>query len=816
MSYGKYRRAALLLATASSVLFSSQAFAAVEADAASASDNSLEELVVTARRREENLQTVPVAATAITGEMLARKNVSTVQELVLTTPSLTTTSVSGSSHVNFSLRGRSAENSTIGNVQPVEVYFAEVPQMAASLAQFYDLASVQVLRGPQGTLFGRASNAGAVLFSPTRPGDAFEGYVSMQVGNLENRELEAAVTVPVIDGLLAVRVAGNIVRREGYTHVLNYDNYDLDDRHSNAFRISAAFTPTSWFRNDLVYDVVDIDQHGPSSTIVAARPGGRVSTVFARSNPTFLTYLAQNPDLAAIPGFAGGFQNYLTTTAATLGPRALYVSQPRDQLIFQHYTQLLSNTAKADFGWATVKYVFGYQHERRAAPFPAFTPFGVLVSYSPPLSPEQVVFKRHQYSNELQLLGTTFDGRLDWIVGGYHQQFDDDLAGNSQSANGFSILVTTATRNPSIQERKTEALFGQATFRLNDRLSVTGGFRRSWDENEITQYSFVSPTNLRGQRTGPAVCRGTTIPASFEAPQCLISTQTIKSSGDNYTLSADYKLTPEIFTYITATKGYRPGGINATSTVPQVREYGTEKIKQYEVGLKAEHTFGDVPTRFNIAAYQQDLTNSLVGLQVFSPIRLSPEAATLNAPKAKVRGVEAELNVIFNEVFRIAAFADYTDAKYTEFSLPIFVADPTGPGGVRQSGSTDVSANPFPNTPKYHFGATGTFTIPTPERVGQVDVSVTYYHQSRFTFSPDIVNEPDAIGPAYDLVNAQVQWRNVFQRPVDLTFFVKNVFGEYYLRGGQGIQSTVGITTAIPSEPRTFGLRLRYRLGAGT
>jgi len=804
---------ALMLAGAASAALGGEAQAQAADETRGA---AIEEVVVTARRREESLQTVPVAVTAVSGETLAQKNVDTVQDLVLVTPSLTTTGVFSNTHVNFSLRGRSAENNTFGNVQPVEVYFADVAQMAAPLAQFYDIDSVQVLRGPQGTLFGRASNGGAILFAPKKPGDVLEGFVTAQVGNYNDRELEAAISIPIIADKLSIRLSGNLIRRDGYTKILNQGNFDLDDRHSDAFRVSVSAQPTSWLSNDLVYDYVDVDQHTGSVFLLAARPGRAASSLFNPAFPGFVNFLAQNPDLAAIPGVSGGLQTYLPTVQA-IGHRKLYLDTPASTLIFQNTVNVWSNTTRFDLGWATLKNILGYQRERRAGGYNADgAPFPILGGYNPGVLPNGLILKRHQWSNEVQLLGSAWNDRVQWLVGGYYQDLEDEIPGNTYFGAAFTITGAGATWAPTQFDKKSRAIFTQETLKITDRLSVTGGYRRTWDENDFRQFSIRTPLSLRGQASGPAFCQAPTIPANFNTPQCLALASTIKSNGDNWTLSADYKWTDEVFTYATATHGYRAGGINTTSTIPALRPFGTEKITQYEVGLKTQLRLGDMPTRFNVAAYQQDLKNAQVGFLVFNPARNSPEGITLNAPKATVRGVEIEAEVVFNEYFRLSGFYDYTDAKYDEFGLPNLVVDPTAPGGVRVTSFTDVSNNPFPNTPKSHMGATAQVFLPVPDDLGQLSASLTYYRQSKFTFATDTVNEPEAVAPAYSLWNAQVQWRSAFGRPIDVTAFVKNLGNEYYLRGGIGLQTQIGITQVTPGEPRTYGVQVRYRFGAGT
>ncbi|WP_337185270.1 TonB-dependent receptor [Phenylobacterium sp.] len=806
----------MLLAAPAALLFTHPVHAGAAAVDDAPGAASLEELVVTARRRAESLQTTPVAVTAMTAQTLQDKAVANILELSVATPSLTTTSVFSTTHVNFSMRGRAAENNQFGNSQVVEVYFSDVPQMAAPLAQFYDIGSVQILRGPQGTLFGRASNGGAILFAPQTPGHELEGFVQAKAGNLNNYELEAGVSIPIIQDKLAIRLSGNMIRRDGYTKVLNLDNLDLDDKHSNAYRIAISARPWEGVSNDFVYDHIDIDQNLGSTFMIAARPTSTASALMNPSFPGFVNFLAQNPDLAAIPGVAGGLQSYVGTLSA-LGARRLYLDQPADQLIFQNTVDVYSNTTTFDLGPVQVKNIIGYQRERRAQGYAADgVPLPVLGGYiALDLKPNGLALKRHMWTEELQVSGKLFDGRLDWLVGGFYQDLADEVPGNTLMGAAVTVTGTAASYVPNSFDRTAKALFTHNSFMVTDRLRVSAGFRRTWDKTVGVQSRIFVPLSLRGQQNGPSVCLGTNIPADFDRAECQGPPITLKSVGNNWTLGADYKVNDSIFTYVSASRGFRPGGLNTTATIPALLDFGTEKIQQYEAGLKLEHRFDEVATRLNVAVYQQDITDAQVGYIVFNPARRTTEGVNLNAPKTKVRGVEIEGEIVFNRYFRISAFADYIDAKYKEFGIPVFVVDPAEPGGVRIDSVTDVSSNPLPNVPEYHLGATVRIGLPIPEDLGEMGITATYFRQASIVFGSDYRNELEGRAGGYDLINAQFEWKNMFGRSIDGALFVKNLTDNTYIKGGVALQQQLGLTQAIFGEPRTYGVSLRYRFGAG-
>ena len=157
------------------------------------------------------------------------------------------------------------------NFTSVATYFAEVPTEVAGAGTFYDLANVQVLKGPQGTLFGRNTTGGAVLFEPARPDFEFAGYVKATLGNYDTREGEAVLNLPIIDDRLAIRLAGNIARRDGYTQSVR-TGQKLDGRHYEAWRVSVLARPFDGLENLLILDGRRKDQSGTSAVLRQVNP----------------------------------------------------------------------------------------------------------------------------------------------------------------------------------------------------------------------------------------------------------------------------------------------------------------------------------------------------------------------------------------------------------------------------------------------------------------------------------------------------------------------------------------------------------------
>ena len=179
----------------------------------SASSTGLEEIVVTARRREEKLQTVPVAVTAFTAADIQNKQIESSSDLQHYVPSLSSSQQSRDEQV-FYLRGQ-GPNGGSGGSPGVIAYFSEVPFTGSGPGIYFDLDNLQVLRGPQGMLFGQNTTGGAVLFEPKHPTDSYEGYVQLTLGNYNREGVEAAVNIPIIEDKLLVRIAGSKETRDG-------------------------------------------------------------------------------------------------------------------------------------------------------------------------------------------------------------------------------------------------------------------------------------------------------------------------------------------------------------------------------------------------------------------------------------------------------------------------------------------------------------------------------------------------------------------------------------------------------------------------
>ena len=251
--------------------------AAQESSTGASNAAAFGDIVVIARRREEAAQEVPLAITALSGSALDEKGVQSVEQLRDVAPGVNI-GAQKRDEAQFYIRGQGPGVINAGqrNFASVATYFAEVPIPVAGPGVFFDLQSVQVLKGPQGTLFGRNTTGGAVLFEPNRPSDNFEGMVRLNGGNYNRHGIEGVVNVPFGNDLGGIRVAGQVERRDGFTKNI-LSGQKLDGRAFESMRVSILLRPTDGLENLLIADYSNRDASGSSAILRGINPNAAIS-----------------------------------------------------------------------------------------------------------------------------------------------------------------------------------------------------------------------------------------------------------------------------------------------------------------------------------------------------------------------------------------------------------------------------------------------------------------------------------------------------------------------------------------------------------
>ena len=821
------------------------------ADSASSADENPFDIVVTARRRDERLQDVPAAITALSSEALQVQQVISAKDVQIVTPSLSVgggNSVYGKNAGNYSIRGLG--QGSFGGAS-VTSYFADAPFGPTGPAvPFYDIASVQVLKGPQGTLFGRATVGGAVLVTPNRAEfNDWSGMVGVRLGNLGRFDADAMLNIPVIDDVLAIRVAGNRTHLDGYTRVIETGKR-LDENNSQQFRISAAFQPTDWFRNDLVYAYYNFNAASTARVLVGAN----------------LNLAALNRDAA---GFAAicqqavgfGYESSVSdcqdrrvalsgTIRAALAAELERVRTGGKDAVRQVNTDslyplmdkmrshTLVNTTRVDLPEMgrlslNVKNIFSAQWNKNvtsgdfdgspyavsasafgANPFSANSGGSSIAQWSNDggLVASSGHYNRF-YSNETQLNGNFDNDALVFILGYYAQRAPvvRDLEGSTNLNINFGGLLTSnmgplsATSMGISGYDKESAIFGQTTLDLRvlglEGVHLTGGYRHT--KSETLRYAAAGTIQHPGGSVAPGA----------------ISAASTSSSGDGWIMSADWRITPGLMVYATRRKGYKPGGVNTlvgAENIPgYVERYGPETVVDTEFGVKWDFRSGDARGGINAAIFQDDFKNIQRG---FSAVTSAGSSAvfTANVAAARLRGAELEAYLQPVSGLRISGTYSYLDAGYTRWlgADPLNIAPP---GTI-----LDLSDSPFANAPKHKASATVSYTVPMSDDNGELRLSATVFGQSRVFFNDQALRFVAAYGPdvfdavsekGYTAVNARIDWSNVLGSNFDAALFARNLTNRTYAYSG-GVQlHSVGIANKMYSEPRTYGVELTYRFG---
>lgn len=380
----------------------------------------IETVTVTARRRAEDLEKVPLNITVLSGEVLRQQEIRTATDLETLSPTLTVAGNLGSRDDDvFTIRGQSQP---FGGADPgVQTYFSEVPYNASGPGLYYDMANVQVLSGPQGTLFGRNTTGGAVLFEPQRPTNDFGGYLDGQLGNYDMRELQGAVNIPVIDDKVLVRGAFDINSRDGFTkdtvitglgapYTVNQDNVDYQ-----AFRVGVTVRPFAHFENYTLFDYLHNRTNGTSDELTGIASQAQL-TQFA------IGQFAEAGDPNAVAdGSAAVGAFYPELQGALANQKAIGVRQTTSSIapLYRRDSWGVTDIARYDFSSnLRLRNIFGYRSDKTQSGFDYDGSYLPILEIPNPRTWETNSF---QVTDEVQLSGETADDSISWIAGFYHE-----------------------------------------------------------------------------------------------------------------------------------------------------------------------------------------------------------------------------------------------------------------------------------------------------------------------------------------------------------------------------------------------------------
>lgn len=813
----------------------------------------LSEVIVTARRTEERLQDVPISMTVLSQDQLTNRNINDAVDLANITPSLSVDNRFGNENSSFGIRGFAQD---IGTAPSVGTYFADVvaprgptqgTQAGDSLGpgSFFDLQNIQVLKGPQGTLFGRNTTGGAVLLVPQKPTSRFEGYAEGSYGNYNMWRLQGVLNAPLTDSA-RFRIAVDHQDRDGYlNNISGIGPQDYNDVNYTAVRASLVLDLTSNIENYTIASYSKSDTNGGVQKAIACNPAG-----FNPPDPT-----------AGLANFIGVFScgQLAAERARGAGFYDVEAAVPNPVSRLQQWQTINTTTWNAS-DTLTLKNIASYAEYEDLQRSPLF---GTNWQLSTLPSPYPLIFFRgipatftgvfpvpgadtaHQstYTEELQVQGSSEDRRLTYQSGAYFEWSDplslvgnqspqlaackdpatlncsDPLGSAFSALTGFLVPVNVGSVNYTAGKTtyRDRGIYTQSSYSLTNQLKLTAGARYTSDKqsNEATRITYRFPVLPPFTGAATPVC---TDPAT--APSCNQVLQQ-KSGKPTWLIDVDYKPTDNTLLYGKYARGYRAGGIFSNAPIDH-RTYDPEKVDNYEIGLKTSYP-GALKGVFDVAAFYNDFSNQQlqfgfvprVDPVTHIPAPVSPTGAIINAGKSRIYGVEIETSITPLEGFNFDLSYTYLKAEIRKIAS----FDTTDPN-YQAATSTYAPGTPFLLTPKHKYSLTGSYKLPLSDAIGHITVgaNLVYTSAQLGSYGAQVPGLLQAFGgdiwtiPSRYILNLNLSWNSISGGPVDISAFATNVTNKSYYQVINSLAAT-GVETANPGEPRMYGVRLRYRFG---
>ncbi len=763
-------------ATLVGLLAAGSVHAEVDADAVDSTaihtrtSSDLDEITVTATRRSEAQSKVPLAIKAFDAESLTERGISTETDLQQSVPGLTVKTTASNNQINYTIRGQTLDAFS-GSSPGVLPYFNDVAVSSQTATAFYDLASVQVLKGPQGTLFGRNATGGAVLFNTTEPQDKFGGYLTVKNGNYNLREYQGAVDLPVVPGIVDLRIAADFKKESGYVKNI-VAGTSLGDTDAKSGRATLKITPNDKLTSTTVFQYGYYGGTELNGGIYSYYPLGATNRGYSLNTTAAFLYTPGgplwSPALAAL--VPGGIAQELADQQAS-GPYKVslpYTPQHRSEDVYAE------NTTSWDvLPSLTLKNIASVQHHVvRSDAALSGARLGVLDLADYP-STNGVRYNIDQWSEELQAQGHILDDKFRYIVGFYAASEVDDV--DIPTVVGISLPTPlTFFHHAWNSHDHTQAVFAQGTYDLSNvltGLSFTAGGRQTWEQISLTQ---AADSNFAGYPT-----------------------QSMREADPSWQIGLNYQITPEFLAYVVTRGSWRAGNFNGTTTpVDNVNQYGPERTHDVEVGAKYSGRIFDKAAQLNLALYRQIVNG--VQRDVYFTIDGAPSSLTLNVPQGRVQGIEADGQVRVSQWLTLGASGAYTNAVYPQ-------------GVVSVAGQPTIFSN-YQDTPKWTGSVFGTVYLPVPDPWGVMSVRTDLYYQTSqaFTSLLDSV-APGTELPPYALVNMRADWSDILGSRFTVSAYVRNLANRTNYVGGFGLGPDVGFNVAIPGAPRKYGAELTFK-----
>ncbi|MBV9995030.1 MAG: TonB-dependent receptor, partial [Caulobacteraceae bacterium] len=726
-------------------------------------------------------------------------------------------------------------------------YFNEVPVKHVQTGMYYDLDQVQVLRGPQGVLFGRVTDGGNIMIGPKLPGRSFDAYLGVKLGNYGLNVYDGMVNLPLVGDKVLLRAAAEVGRRNGYTKNL-FNGTDLDNLAYESYRVGLTLRPVDGVENTTVLQYHNTHDNG-AGVIFTHLNSQAVFGNVAATFPLAQAALSLDNNGNIIPLTAGATPltaaNYVAALQRELaqqqaiGPRKVFATWPSFDKIKTFYgtnTTTINITDNIQF-----KNILGYYRvtDDTATNYGTTNGFLIWTCHSAcPFDPSGLPYDaQEQISDEVRLAGKALHNRLSWSAGGYFDyQHPPEQFGND------TINVGIIERDQySYATTRSRAAYGFVEYDASDfvqGLKFSGGVRYTYDSVKNAATTYLRLIAIPGVQqalantlalTGlpPAIATQVAAASSQPVPhgQCTTyGTGGIFAGGGcvhnngvfhalTYQVGASYNFTPNQMFYVKYSTGYRPGGVNqlgASALTPTYSPtYSPEHDAEVEIGLKADWRFDEVLLRTNIAAYHDDFSNIQKLIELPGTV---PVAAISNVAKATIQGVEFEGTLVPVHGLTLGLNWAYTDASYDKHA-------PFDPSSCSPLSPTVIGfcpLNMFAYTPQNQLTVSAHYTLPLDPEYGKFTFGGDWSWQSKVALDSQSSLHPDVVEPAYGVLNLDATW-NAPNYPLDVSLFVTNALNKLYRTAGLTLtqSSSVGEGGALYGPPLMFGGGVTYHFGAG-
>lgn len=763
---------------------------AVDAAAADTAADAAE-VIVSARRRNESAQDVPIALSVVDNQTLANIGNFTVSQVQQVVPTLQVFSFNPR-NTNVNVRGLGSNMSTTndGLDNGVGIYIDSVFYGRVGQSQFdlVDLEQIEVLRGPQGTLFGKNTTAGAINITTRAPTFEPEFTGELTLGSYGSHQARFSASGPLVADRLAVRLSVADTHRDGFVRNV-HTGKRANDNDNVSTRLQLLAHPTDTLKIRLIADHARQKANGVLYSITG------VTTRYA--------------DGTLIPN---NFTDRITRagyTVPSLDPfdRKVAADSP-------YQANMKSYGVSGQIDWETEDHVLTSITAWRAWDWNP----GNDLDYTslPVMTASNQANRQRQFSQEIRL-ASSGKRTVDYVVGAYY--FWQTVRGYGLSSYGAAAanwnlpdvdpVVADAALNGfegrSYSEPKTNsyALFGQATWNISDALSLTGGLRythekkkgvfRSWQEGGA-KLAALPPT--------PG--------AAAQAIRDLYyprRSYTAELSDDSVSglVTLSYKVADDVLVYGSYARGSKSGGLNLTLLPEDVNPtVDPEDVDAFEVGLKSR--WFDRAVTLNLAAFHTRVSDYQTVVVEYVPDTSVARYFIANIPSVRSRGIEADIGWTVSDRLSLSASAAYVDAIYKEYANAQQAAE-----FLNISPTQDLSGERLAGVPKFTWSVSADYTQPLGTVRGEAltaYVHADYAHRSSY-FSA-ITNAPSSKAGNYGVLNARLGLRTGDEGRWDLSLWARNLTNEkYFLTNGL---NNTGLATGLLGDPRIWGITLRTRL----